>query len=271
MKLVPIGVDHVQGAAQIVARPNIPPPRADAHKYTRGLCAIVAGDMQGATLLASQAAMRAGAGYVRLMSDTKVAEAPAGLVIDSRPLEISLSDPRIAAILVGPGLGRGDSSKERLRAALAAGVPTILDADALVLLTPEMLPEQPQILATPHDGELDQLCQSFAIVASDRQGKAQALAKRSGMTILAKGPDSLVATPDGRLALASSATSWLSTAGTGDVLAGIATSRIATGSDPFDAACEAVWLHGEAARLLGAAFTADDLASAVSQAVAAAG
>jgi len=85
---------------------------------------------------------------------------------------------------------------------------------------------------------------------------------------VAKGPDTIIASPDGRLALAPPATSWLSVAGTGDVLAGMAVSRMATGQAPFTAACEAVWLHGKAAQLCSAAFTADDLARMTSQAMA---
>ena len=105
-------------------------------------------------------------------------------------------------------------------------------------------------------------------MASDRQSKALALAKVSGMIIVAKSPDTYVASPDGKLAIGKPASSWLSIAGTGDVLAGIVASRLAAGRDPFDAACEAVWLHGAAAEDLDAAFTADDLAHAVSSAVA---
>jgi NAD(P)H-hydrate repair Nnr-like enzyme with NAD(P)H-hydrate dehydratase domain len=89
------------------------------------------------------------------------------------------------------------------------------------------------------------------------------------MVVLAKGPDSVVAAPDGRLALAPPAPSWLSVAGSGDVLAGIAASRMATGRDPFTAACEALWLHGEAARRAGPAFTPSQLAESVQQALAA--
>lgn len=196
--------------------------------------------------------------------------APAGLVVDQSPIEEALGDERIAALLVGPGLRRDQEADACLRAALATKKPAVLDADALVLLKRDMLQEGAAYLATPHDGELEALCRTFAVVAPDRQSRALALAKASGMVVLAKGPNTLVATPTGRFAVAPSATSWLSVAGTGDVLAGIAVSRMATGRDPFDAACEAVWLHGEAARQCGAAFSADDLALAVSGAIAAA-
>ena len=104
--------------------------------------------------------------------------------------------------------------------------------------------------------------------AGTRPQRALALAKASGMVVVAKGPDTVVAAPDGRIACAPRATSWLSTAGTGDVLAGIIASRLATGIPAFDAACQGVWLHGEAAARLHPAFSAADLARAVPAALA---
>lgn len=270
LRLVPIGVEDVAVAAQLIEKPSIHAPLANAHKYTRGLCGVVGGAMPGASLLASQAAMRAGAGYTKLFVHEMPRNTPAGLVINERPLSEALQDARINAILVGPGLGRDREAMDRLNAVLAACKPTVLDADALVLLKPEKLRAEANYIATPHDGELDALCRAFAVVAPDRHSRATAVAKASKMVILAKGPDTLVAAPDGRVAIAPPAPSWLSMAGTGDVLAGIAVSRMAAGRDPFEAASEAVWLHGEAARQCGAAFTADDLALAVSPAIAAA-
>ena len=268
-RLVPIGVGEVAGAAQLVGRPKLSPPDIDAHKYTRGLCVVVSGVMPGAALLAGRAAMHSGAGYVKLLAEDRVQSAPAGLVVESETLSVALSDPRIDAVLVGPGLGRGESARAKLRTVLDHARRVVLDADALVLLKPDDLPSGIEVLATPHQGELEQLCRNFGVVASGTQERAQALAKLSGMVVLAKGPDSVIAAPDGCLALAPPASSWLSVAGSGDVLAGIAASRMACGSDAFTAACEAVWIHGEAARLAGAAFSAVDLAGAVSRAVAA--
>ncbi|MBA4164712.1 MAG: bifunctional ADP-dependent NAD(P)H-hydrate dehydratase/NAD(P)H-hydrate epimerase [Erythrobacter sp.] len=268
-RLVPIGIEKVAGAAWVVDKPKISAPAVDAHKYTRGLCAVVAGAMPGAAVLASKAAMHAGAGYVKLLADEPDHRAPAGLVVEGGALSAALSDNRINAVLAGPGLGRDGSARARLRVTFEHARRVVLDADALVLLSPDDLPLGVEVLATPHDGELEQLCRNFGVVASGRQERAQALAKLSGMVVLAKGPDSVIAAPDGRLALVPPASSWLSVAGSGDVLAGIAASRMACGSDAFTAACDAVWLHGEAARLAGCAFSADDLAAAVGQAIAA--
>ncbi|MEP3051619.1 MAG: NAD(P)H-hydrate dehydratase [Erythrobacter sp.] len=265
-KLVPIGIAGVADAAQVLGKPQIDAPATDTHKYRRGLCAIVAGAMPGATMLASEAAMRAGAGYVKLLSNASSA-VPNGLVIEGGSLPNVLSDDRINAVLIGPGLGRDSKAIARLNESLSEKDRWVIDADALHLLKPGMLCEDGQVLLTPHDGELEELCKSFAVVAEGRKSRAQALARASGMTVLAKGPNTIIAAPDGRVTLAPPASSWLSAAGTGDVLAGIAVSRLATGRDPFDAACEAVWLHGEAAWLCGAAFTADELAHMVGNAM----
>ena len=269
MRLVPIGIAPVAGAAQLVERPRLSAPAADSHKYRRGLLGILSGAMPGASLLAAAAAQRAGAGYVKLFADHADPRTPPDVVTDCAPLGKALADPRIAAVLVGPGLGRDDAARERLEAALAHARALVLDADALMLLTPAMLAREVPMLATPHDGELETLCRSFGVIAETRRDRALALARVSSMVVLAKGPDSLVAAPDGRLALGPPAPSWLSVAGTGDVLAGIAASRIANGADPFTAACEALWLHGEAARRAGAAFTPTQLAEQVSEALAA--
>lgn len=268
-RLVPIGVDATEGAACLVERPSLAPPGDESHKYTRGLCLVVAGAMPGASLLSCQAAMRAGAGYVQLASEAKVLAEP-DLVIRSDPLERVLDDPRIDSLLVGPGLGRNSAAADRLGSVLKSRKPCVIDADALVLLRPEMITSDQRVLLTPHDGELESLCRNFSVVAKGRQDRAQALAKASGATVLAKGPDTVIAHPDGRVALVPPASSWLSVAGSGDVLAGIAVSRISVGRDPFSAACEAVWLHGHAARLSKAPFTALQLAQSVQAAYASA-
>jgi len=172
-------------------------------------------------------------------------------------------------LLAGPGLGRDGEAGGRLAACFASGKPLVLDADALVVLRPDMIAGEADIVATPHDGELSILCDHFAVRAEGRRDRARALARTSGMVIVAKGPDAFVAAPDGQLAVGPPSPSWLSVAGTGDVLAGILASRLATGLAPFEAACEAVWLHGHAARLSGPAFTAEALARNVQRSLSA--
>jgi hydroxyethylthiazole kinase-like uncharacterized protein yjeF len=269
MRLVPIGIASVEGAAQLVSRPRLLAPAVDSHKYRRGLLGIVGGPMPGASLLAAAAAQRAGAGYVKLLARSADLRTPPDIVTDTAPLAEPLADVRLVAVLAGPGLGRGEASQRMLSEVLAHAPALVLDADALMLLTPAMLTRAVPILATPHDGELDTLCRSFGVIAEGRRERAAALARVSGMVVLAKGPDSCVAAPDGRLALAPPAPSWLSVAGTGDVLAGIAASRMTNGADPFTAACDALWLHAEAARRAGVAFTPTQLAERVSEALAA--
>jgi hydroxyethylthiazole kinase-like uncharacterized protein yjeF len=269
-RLVGIGVDPVAGAAQRIGKPGIAAPAADAHKYRRGLLAVVGGAMPGAALLAARAAQRAGAGYVKLFTD-RAEGAPHDLVVETGPLSDVLTDDRNRAILVGPGLGRDAAALERLVTALADSVPAVIDADGLAILGARLLAgREAETIATPHEGELATLEKAFGLSGEGaKPARALALAQASGMVIVAKGPDTVVAAPDGRLALAPPASSWLSVAGTGDVLAGIVASRLATGHDAFAAACEGVWLHGEAARLAGAAFTAGDLAETVPGAIAA--
>jgi len=267
-RLIPIGIDPVEGALEVLTKPRLSAPASDSHKYLRGLGLIVGGAMPGAGQLAAEAAMRAGAGYIKLATQCTGPEANPGLVQVAGPLDEALADARITALLVGPGLGRSDDAKKRIDKALAARKPLVLDADALHLLTPKMLVKDVPVLATPHDGELQAMCRQFSVVADTRRGRAQALARAANIVVLAKGPDTVVAAPDGRITLAPPAPSWLSFAGSGDVLAGIALSRLATGVDAFTAACEAVWLHGEAARISGPAFTPFDLVRAVRAALA---
>jgi hydroxyethylthiazole kinase-like uncharacterized protein yjeF len=266
----PIGIASVEGAAQLIGRPHIAPPAVDSHKYVRGLLGIVGGAMPGAALLAAAAAQRAGAGYVKLLAPVADPRTPPDVVTETAPLAGALSDARLSAVLVGPGLGRDAAAVSALSEALRQTPALVVDADALMLLTPAMLPAGKPILVTPHDGELETLCRNFGVIAEGRRARAAALARMSGMVVLAKGPDTCIAAPDGRLALAPPASRWLSVAGTGDVLAGIAASRMAGGADPFAAACEAVWLHGEAARRAGPAFTPSQLAERVAEALAAA-
>ena len=271
LRLVPIGAEPVAGAAELLARPNLAAPAADAHKYRRGLLAVIGGTMPGAALLAAQAAQGAGAGYVKLFTPMDLA-GPPDLVTGAAPLSEALSDTRINALLIGPGLGRDGHARERLAETLAAGKPTVIDADALVLLGSRQLAAcTAPLIATPHDGELTALERAFELDGSGtKPQRALALARAGRIIVVAKGPDTVIAAPDGRLTCAPHASSWLSVAGTGDVLAGAIASRLASGANPYAAACQGVWLHGEAARLAPPAFSATMLAASVRSAYAAA-
>jgi hydroxyethylthiazole kinase-like uncharacterized protein yjeF len=270
-RLVPIGVETTEGAAQVLGRPHFETPPADAHKYTRGLVLVVGGGMAGASMLACEAALRAGAGAVRLTSTHPHPSVSPDVVLKDQPLEELAKDERTNAVLVGPVLGLDDKAKQRLACVLKAKLPTVADADALTLLTPELLGRRTApLILTPHAGELARLLKGFAVQADGKVAQARALATATKAVVVAKGPDTVIAAPDGRTALAPSPTSWLAVAGTGDVLAGATASRLAAIHDAFNAACEAVWLHGEAARAAGPAFLASDLAKFISRAYAAA-
>ena len=244
-----------------LAPPRLEAPAPSAHKYRRGLLAVIGGEMQGASLLAARAAAHSGAGMIRHLlegEDRRGADAIVTLQVpDAQAVARELEDERLAAVLVGPGLGRSVAARERLVAALRCGRPLVLDADALTLLAEgDGAPIPPGAVLTPHEGEFVRL---FGALPGSKIDRAIEAARRSGAVVIAKGADSVIAAPDGRAAVAAGASSWLSTAGTGDVLAGLVAGRLAVTGDAFRAACEAVWLHGEAARRAGAAFIADDL------------
>ena len=271
LRLVDIGIGNVAGAAQLLTRPQLAAPADDAHKYRRGLLAVVGGIMPGAALLAAIAAQHSGAGYVKLLAEAALA-VPADLVAETGDLAKLLGDPRISALLVGPGLGRGEAARAGLLTALARDLPAVIDADALMMLEPGHLAgRKAPTIVTPHDGELVQLEHAFGCDGGGTKvARAAALAHAGNMIVVAKGPGTVIAAPDGAVIVSPPASSWLSVAGTGDVLAGTIASRLATGLAPIGAAGQGVWLHGEAARLAGPAFTALALAEALPRAVAAA-
>ena len=266
-RLVGIGVGEWPGAAQAIGRPQLRRPRHRDNKFTRGLVLLVAGAMPGAAVLAASAAIRGGAGYVKVAGGQGL---PPEIVAVAGDLETALADARIGAVLVGPGLGRDEAARERLEAVLAHPARArVLDADALNLLGPGM--DVAGAVLTPHGGEMAALEAAFGLDSGlSKPERARALAVRLGATVVFKGADTVIAAPDGRLACGPRAPVWLAMAGTGDVLAGLMAARLATGAEPFAAACEAVWLHGEAAHLAGPAFTAAELAAAVPRALASA-
>lgn len=264
LRLVDIGCVPVEGAGRMLEGIDLVPPAPDAHKYRRGLVGVVAGQMPGAALMAARAAMGAGAGYVQMLGDDPV-PVPPDLV--QRPFA-QIGQAAYAAILIGSGMGRDAAARNRLEQGLSmAKGSLVVDGDALSMLTPAML--RGPVVATPHEGELARLEQAFGESgAGGKVERALAMARHLG-TVIAKGPDTVIADADGRWAMVPRASSWLSVAGSGDVLAGIVASRLAVlHGDRFTAACQGVWLHGRAAGLLKGPFTAMALAQAVPQACA---
>jgi hydroxyethylthiazole kinase-like uncharacterized protein yjeF len=270
VRVVPIGIAPVAGAAEMVGRPRLEAPSRRAHKYTRGLVLVIEGPMTGAALLACQAAMHGGAGAVRLSTGRPHPAIPPDVVLKTEPLAELLEDRRTGAVVAGPGLGREDAARERLSLILAARLPSVIDADALALLTPADLAsfDAPLVL-TPHAGEMATLARNFSLADASKVPQALALARAANALVLSKGPDTVIAAPDGRVAFLRSASSWLSVGGSGDVLSGVIASRLAATGDAYRAACEGAWLHTEAGRLAGPAFLASELAQRVSQAYAA--
>ena len=256
--LADIGITAVGDWTEI-GPPELPPLDPGGHKYDRGLVHALAGNMPGAIALAAKAAARSGAGYVRVSTSLPIPGLPSAIVqIDTA----DLNDERIGCLLVGPGMG---DIPQLLTLALTSQAPKVIDADAITHVgEPERLQRQDAIL-TPHEGEFAKL---FGNIASSKPERAIEAARRSGAVVVYKGPDTLVASPDGQLGFAPPAPAWLATAGTGDVLAGLTAAVRARRLPAFEAACAAVWLHGRAAEIAGPQMIADDLADAIPEALA---
>ena len=275
LSLVEIGVETAAAQVRRIARPVIAAPDARSHKYRRGLVAVLVGEMPGAALLAAHAAQGAGAGYVKLIgAGDPPPQLPADIVWQradgADPVAEALHDPRIGAIVVGPGLGRSDQALKLLKAALACPHPLVIDADALHVLPDDFASLKGRgapVLLTPHQGEFEALTGETGGDAINKVARTRALAQRLDAFLLYKGADTVIAAPDGRAVIADRRCSWLSVAGTGDVLAGCMAARLAGHAQPFDAMTEAAWLHDRAARIAGPAFSAMQLATALPQAL----
>lgn len=264
-----LGLDEVPmrevGADWTIARPAVAPPHSVSHKYSRGLVVVIGGEMPGAAALAAEAALHVGAGYAVLLGQASPGISHALVRRDwsREALDQALAGKSAShtAIVVGPGLGRSTDAADRLEAALAAGCPLVIDGDALHLLDDAAFarikarPRHLPVVVTPHAGEFKAV---FGEPVGSKIDAARTAAERSGAIVVLKGPDTVVAYPDGLTRTATRASVWLSTAGTGDVLAGTIAAMLAGSAQaPVEAA---VWMHVEAALRLGGAFIADDLA-----------
>lgn len=256
----------------------IEPPQLQGHKYARGHALVLSGGMTttGAARLAAIAALRAGSGLVTVLSP------PDALMVNAmhltavmlkkcgsaEDLAAILTDARLNAILLGPGAGVGPATATMVEAALTGPRAVVLDADALTSFQdrPEDLfarihAHDGAVVLTPHEGEF---ARAFPDLA-ERSGKpklerARTAANRSGATIILKGADTVIAAPDGRAVINDNAPPDLATAGSGDTLAGIVVGLLARGVPGFEAACAAVWMHGETGKRAGAGLIAEDLA-----------
>jgi len=254
------------------------------HKYARGHLSILGGALAtGAARLAALAARRAGAGLVTIATPVSAmvvfqSAEPGNLVVacdDGPAFARLLEDERRNAVLIGPGSGINERTRVAALAALAARRAVVLDADAISAFagTPADLfnTVQSPALLTPHEGEFRRLFPDLAGVPGKVERARQA-ARRSGATVLLKGPDTVIAAPDGRAVINVHAPPTLATAGSGDVLAGIAGGLMGQGLSPLAAGAAAAWLHGEAARCFGGpGLVAEDLIHCVPQALQAVG
>lgn len=239
---------------------RIAPRAPTAHKGSFGQVLVIGGDLGtgGAALLSAEAALRGGAGMVSLA--TRPEHVTASLV--RRP-EIMCSGvestyslttlvERADVLVVGPGLGQAPWGRSLLSLAAQCGLPQVWDADALNLLAAGGVQLPTGCVITPHPGEAARLLQcTVAEVQGDRPAAARELARRYACVALLKGAGTLIAAPDGRLALCDRGHPAMASAGLGDVLAGLIGALVAQDLTPFEAACLGAWLHAAAGARLG--------------------
>lgn len=266
-------------ATWAVGTPRLPRPGPDDHKYSRGHVWVASGgpSATGAARLAARAALRVGAGLV------SIASPPSAVAINAAHLTAimvrraatpeafaaCLADPRASGMVIGPGFGVGERCRETVLALLATGKPLVLDADALTSFEddPAVLFRaiRGAVVMTPHEGEFRHLFPGID-ASAPRLERAREAARISGAVVLLKGPDTVVATPEGEAFINGHASPELATAGAGDVLAGTILGLIAQerqlGLSVAQAAAVAAWIHGEAGLRLGPGLIAEDLPEA---------
>ena len=266
-------LEVIRPAAFVNADILLPDLDPGGHKYRRGHAVVVSGGPlhTGASRLAAHAALSSGAGLVTLSGSPQAlavhAAQVSAIMLSDADLSVLLADRRKNAVLIGPAAGVGVDTRDKVETVLMSGAAAVLDADALSSFAEErerlfrliaMVAGRPVVM-TPHEGEFRRL---FDIDDPSKLERARKAAAASGAVIILKGADTVIAEPDGRACINVNAPPSLATAGSGDVLAGIVTGLLAQGLDPFDAACAAVWLHGDAAERHGPeGLTAESLLS----------
>ncbi|WP_456600098.1 NAD(P)H-hydrate dehydratase [Blastococcus sp. SYSU DS0616] len=254
--------------ADVAAR--LPLPDADDDKYSQGVVGVVAGSAAypGAGVLCTGAALRTRPGLVRYAgtaADGVRAAWPEAIVTDGRPGDAG----RVQAWVVGPGLGTGDDARSVLAEVLATDLPVLVDADGLTLLArePELVRRRAAAtVLTPHDREFARF---GAEPGDDRLGATRRLAADLGAVVLLKGDATVVADPEGTAFVNGTGTPWLATAGTGDVLSGIAGALLAAGLSAAEAAAVAAHVHGRAGQVAaaGGPFLAGDVVRHLPEAI----
>ncbi|MGI9387521.1 MAG: NAD(P)H-hydrate dehydratase, partial [Methyloligellaceae bacterium] len=247
----------------------------ESHKYQRGHVVVISGPAKrtGAARLAARGALRIGAGLVTIATEPEALAINAAQVtaIMLEPYEgitgLSdlLADQRKNTVLIGPGTGVGEETRQKVLALLETSAAVVLDADALTSFEddPDTLfaaikARTAPVVITPHEGEFQRLF-SDAVRPGSKRDRGLSAANIAGATVILKGADTVIASPDGRVAINENAPPWLATAGSGDVLAGFVAGLLSQQMEPFAAAAGAVWLHGQAAETFGPGLIAEDL------------
>ncbi|MCA1692356.1 MAG: NAD(P)H-hydrate dehydratase, partial [Actinobacteria bacterium] len=257
-----IGLDTSGATAWVVEEEDVqawlPSPGAESHKWKAGLWVLAgSGGMTGAANLCARAALRSGGSTVRL-GIPGVPPAPDSLEVVGRTVPATGWDAtvleeldRMKALVVGPGLARGEGTGEAVRRLVAeAPVPTLVDADGLFALgsvddaRAVLSGRDKGTVLTPHDGEFSRMVGSKP--GPDRLEATRDLARRTGATVLLKGSTTIVAEPGGRALISTAGDARLATAGTGDVLSGVIGAFLAQGLEPLEAAGAAAYVHGMA-------------------------
>ena len=291
VEVAQIGLDETHLAARPSAFHNapdlwrslMPAPARAGHKYDRGHVLVVSGGefQTGASRLSAMAALNAGAGAVTVAGDAgalriHAAHLTAVMLREApSPAELAklIASGRFSSCVIGPAAGVGEATAARIGALAAAGLPCVLDADAVTTLagsqTPFPAPHGPWVL-TPHAGEFQRLFRArlmsdavFAALPQRLQAskleQARAAARLAQSVVVFKGIDTVIASPCGRAAINDNGGPELATAGSGDVLAGLIAAHLAQGMPAFEAACAGVWLHGTCGAAYGAGLTAERL------------
>jgi len=246
-------------------------PGVEAYKHSRGRVIVVSGEawQTGAARLAARAALRVGAGVVTLLSppDALMVNAAHVEAVMLKPfeteVELGSAASNVEAAVIGPAAGVTEATLSNVLALAGTGAALVIDADALSVFRDDpaelfSVLDRDDVL-TPHAGEFERVFPGVLKSTPERISAVRKAAARAQAVVLLKGPDTVIAAPDGRAAVNMNGSPWLATAGSGDVLAGLICGLVAQGVDSFEAACAGVWIHAACADAFGAGLISEDL------------